>query len=145
MKQIRFLLVMVFLFALSGCSISTDFYLQNLTDTKKTVTINYKKKLLDDLKRPFHKDLNFNYEDEVLSPKDFKKIKNLKTLEKIEIKDSAITMELNPHSTTRIDQTYNSSWYRRINSVDIDGKKYSIQELEKNAERIRTDYVYTIK
>ncbi|UKB85621.1 hypothetical protein LF887_08365 [Chryseobacterium sp. MEBOG06] len=144
-KRIRPLFTIIFLFILSGCAVGTDFYIQNLTDVKKMITINYKSRVFNDLKRPFHRDLSFNYEDEIVSPKVFKKIKNLKTLEKIEVRDSSVIMELHPHSTTRIDQTFNANWYMTINSVDIDGKEYSIKELEKNAEKIHNDYIYKIK
>ncbi len=41
----------IFVFIFSGCSIPTDFYIQNLTGTQKVLKINYKKEALRDFQK----------------------------------------------------------------------------------------------
>lgn len=137
-------LSIVFILVLSGCSYLTEFYIQNLTGSKKIIKINYN--------YPVSKAINndpasfgFNYKNEILSPKAFRKIKNLKSLEKIEIKDSAIVLEIPPNSTTRIDKSHNGRWRYMIKSVEVDGKIFSTMELQNKTKLISNDYVYKIE
>jgi len=58
---------------------------------------------------------------------------------------SGIILEIAPQSTVRIEKTHNSQWYWEIDNVEINGEKFSIQELEKKSDKIRNDYVYKIK
>lgn len=137
-------LSVVFVLLFSACSYLTDFYIQNLTETKKIITINYN--------YPVSKAINndpasfgFNYENEVLSPRAFRKIKNLKSLEKIEVKDSTIVLEIPPNTTTRIDRSHNGRWRYMIKSVEVDGKTFSTEELQRKTKLISNDYVYKIE
>lgn len=134
----------IFVLLFSGCSYLTDFYIQNLTGTKKIIKIDYN--------HPVSKAINndpisirFNYENGILSPKAFQKIKNLKSLEKIEVKDSAIVLEIQPNSTTRIDRSHNGNWRYMIKSVEVDGKIFSPEELKNKTKFISNDYVYKIE
>lgn len=134
----------IFILMFSACSYLTEFYIQNLTESKKIITINYS--------YPVSKAINndpasfgFNYEDEILSPKAFRKIKNLKSLEKIEVKDSVIVLEVPPNSTTKIDKSHNGRWRYMIKSVEVDGKTFSIVDLQNKTKFISNDYVYRIK
>lgn len=137
-------LSVVFVLLFSGCSYLTDFYIQNLTGSKKIIKINYN--------YPVSKAINndpasfrFNYENEVLSPRAFRKINNLKFLEKMELKDSAIVLEIPPNSTTRIDKSHNGRWRYMIKSVEVDGKTFSTEELQRKTKLISNDYVYKIE
>ncbi|WP_250255228.1 hypothetical protein [Chryseobacterium sp. Marseille-Q3244] len=128
----------------SGCSYLTDFYIQNLTGAKKIIKINYNysaSKVINNDPASF----GFNYENKILSPKAFRKIKNLKSLEKIEVKDSAIVLEVQPNSTTRIDKSHNGRWRYMIKSVEVDGKAFSPEELKNKTKFISKDYVYKIE
>lgn len=132
----------IFVLLFSACSYLTDFYIQNLTSTKKIIKINYN--------YPISKAINndsfgFNYENKILSPRAFQKLKNQKSLEKIEVRDSAVTLEIQPNSTTRIDKSYNGRWRYRIKSVEIDGKIFNVKELTKKTKWISNDYVYKIE
>ena len=142
--MIRVLLAGLFVFLFWGCSWITDFYIQNLTGTKKIIKITYNysvSKAINSDPASF----GFNYENEILSSKAFRKIKNLKSLEKIEVKDSAIVLEVPPNSTTRIDQSHNGRWRYMIKSVEIDGKAFSPEELKNKTKFISKDYVYKIE
>ncbi len=137
---LSFIFILIFL----GCSYSTDFYIQNLTGTKRIITINYH--------YPVSKAINndsvsfgFHYENEILSPKAFRKIKKLKSLEKIEMKDSAIVLEVPPNSTTRIDKSYNGRWRYMIKSVEVDGKVFNTEDLQNKTKFISNDYIYKIE
>lgn len=138
------ILSVVFVLVFWGCSIPTDFYLQNLTETKKTVKINYKKRMVKELSEGFYGTLSFNYENDIVQPKFFRKNKNLKSLEK-KIDSSGTTLEINPHSTVRIEKTHNFMWKWYIVDVEIDGQKYSIDEIIKKSESIKDDYIFKIE
>ena len=135
-------LAFVFILAFSGCSYLTDFYIQNLTPTKKIIKINYN--------YPISKAINndsfgFDYENRVLSPRSFRKIKNLKSLEKKVAGDSSIVVEIYPNSTTRIDKSYNGRWRYKIKNVEIDGVPFSLEDLKNRTKLISNDYVYKIE
>lgn len=133
----------IFVAVLSGCSWITDFYIQNLTDSKKIIKINYSypiSKAMDNGADSFA----FNYESGILSPRSFYKIKNPKSLEKIEVKDSSIVLELYPNSTTKIYKSHNGSWRYRIKSVEINGIIFYPSELINKNRYISKDYVYKI-
>ncbi|MCP1301416.1 hypothetical protein NK356_19745 [Chryseobacterium sp. S0630] len=71
----------IFVAVLSGCSWITDFYIQNLTDSKKIIKINYSypiSKAMDNEADSFA----FNYESGILSPRSFYKIKTQSLLKK---------------------------------------------------------------
>jgi len=138
------ILSVVFVLVFWGCSIPTDFYLQNLTETKKTVKINYKKRMVKELSEGFYGTLSFNYENDIVQPKFFRKNKNLKSLEK-KIDSSGATLEINPHSTVQIEKTHNFMWKWYIVDVEIDGQKYSIDEIIKKSESIKDDYIFKIE
>ncbi|WP_454046206.1 hypothetical protein [Chryseobacterium sp. Marseille-Q8038] len=134
----------IFITVLSGCSWLTDFYIQNLTGTKKIIKINYNypvSKAIDDESGSFA----FNYENGILSPRSFYKIKDPKTLEKIQVRDSSIVLELYPNSTTKIYKSHNGSWRYMIKSVEIDGKIFYPAALKDKSKFIRNDYVYKIE
>lgn len=85
----------IFVLLFSACSYLTDFYIQNLTSTKKIIKINYNysvSKAIDHEPDSF----GFNYENKILSPRAFQKLKNPKSLEKIEVRDSAVILEILP-------------------------------------------------
>ena len=137
------LLSLIFITIFSGCSWLTDFYIQNLTGSKKIIKINYSypiSKSIDNESGSF----GFNYENGILSPRAFYKIKNPKSLEKIEVRDSSIVLELYPNSTTKIYKSYNGSWRYRIKSVEIDGTIFYPADLKDKSRLITNDYVYKI-
>ncbi|MDQ1856951.1 hypothetical protein [Chryseobacterium sp. WLY505] len=134
----------IFVAVLSGCSWITDFYIQNLTGSKKIIKINYSypiSKAIDNGGGSFA----FNYENGILSPRSFYKIKNPKSLEKIEIKDSSIVLELYPNSTTKIYTSHNGSWRYRIKSVEVNGTIFYPSELINKSRYISKSYVYKIE
>ncbi|MGE8553146.1 MAG: hypothetical protein ACN6OB_04290 [Chryseobacterium jejuense] len=134
----------IFVLLFSGCSYLTDFYIQNLTETKKIIKINYNYPISQAIKND-PSSLVFNYENVILSPKDFQKIKNPKSLEKIEIRDSAIILEVQPNSTTRINRSHNGRWRYMIKNIEVDGKSFSTEELQRKTKFISNDYVYKIE
>ncbi|AZA76111.1 hypothetical protein EG347_00485 [Chryseobacterium sp. G0186] len=144
-KKTGILVVIFFALLFIGCSTLNDFYVQNFTQTKKTIKISYKTSISKVLNPQFPGRFSFNYENEIIKPRLFVKRKNLKSLEKIEVGDSALILEIPPHSTVRIERTRNYNWSWAIDHVEVDHQKYSIEELQKQSKRFKTDYVYEIK
>lgn len=138
------LLSFIFVLIFSGCSYLTDFYIQNLTTIKKVVKINYNYSISKAIAND-PDSFGFNYENTIWSPQAFRKIKNLKSLENIEVKDSAIVLEVPPNSTTRIDKSHNGKWIYMIKSVEIDEKIFKTSELKNKTKFISKDYIYRIE
>ncbi|MDR6920240.1 MULTISPECIES: hypothetical protein [Chryseobacterium] len=145
LKKFKIIYGVIFIFILLGCSIPTDFYIQNLTQTNKVVKINYARKITNALNNDGYGHFSFNYQEDIVKPRVFKRNKNLRSLEKISITDSLITIEIPPHSTVRIEKTHNYYWVRGIRSVEIDGQNFDIKELREKSEEIKDDYVYKIQ
>lgn len=133
----------IFVAVLSGCSWITDFYIQNLTDSKKIIKINYSYPISKAIYNEADS-FAFNYEHGILSSRAFYKVKNPKSLEKVEVKDSSIVLELYPNSTTKIYKSHNGSWRYRIKSVEINGTIFYPSELINKSRYISKDYVYKI-
>lgn len=129
---------------LSGCSWITDFYIQNLTDSKKIIKINYRYSISKAIANESDS-FAFHYENGIWSPRSFYKIKNPKSLEKIEVKDSSVVLELYPNSTTKMYTSHNGSWRYRIKSVEINGTIFYPSELINKSRYISKSYVYTIE
>ncbi|WP_050021305.1 hypothetical protein [Chryseobacterium sp. P1-3] len=70
-KFLTSFIAFIFLFTLSGCSIPTDFYLQNLTGTKKIIKINYLGNIVNSLEKDTYGRFSFNYIDDVVNPRLF--------------------------------------------------------------------------
>ncbi|MCS4301927.1 hypothetical protein [Chryseobacterium sp. BIGb0232] len=134
----------IFVLVFSGCSYLTDFYIQNLTATKKIIKINYNYPISKAIAND-PGSFEFNYENEVLTPRSFQKIKSLKSLEKKVVGDSAIVLEIYPNSTTRIDKSHNGNWRDKIKSVEMDGKVFTPAELKNKTKFISNDYILKIK
>lgn len=146
MQQFKIFFGFTFLLLLFGCSIPTEFFIQNLTSSKHIIKINYKKKISNDLINDDYGRLSFNYENGILKPGYFNRNKNnLKSLEKTVINDTIIMIEVPANSTTRIEKTHNYSWHWTIKSVEIDNQEYSMKELGKKAEKKRDNYIYKIE
>ncbi len=146
MQQFKIFLGFTFLFLLSGCSIPTEFFIQNLTSAKYIIKINYKNKISNDLNNDDYGRLGFNYASGVLKPGYFKRNKkNIKSLEKTVINDKIIMIEVPANSTTRIERTHNFDWYWTIESIEIDNEEYSMEELGKKSEKIGDNYIYKIE
>lgn len=135
----------VFVLVFLGCSKTTDFYIQNLTQSKKHIKINYNYIITSDVNRDSYGDFSFNYKNGIVMPKVFKADKNVKPLENIKIDSTSITLIVEPQSTVRISKTYNYLWQWNISTIEIDDKSYDINELKNGAEKVKDDYVYQIK
>ena len=145
MKQIKIFIGFISLFLLFGCSVSTEFFIQNLTSSKQIIKINFKEKIPNYLEQDTYGWLGFNYINEIVKPEYFIKNKNLKSLKKTFVKDSAISVELPAFSTTRIVKSKNYNWQSRLQSIEIQNQKYTIKDLEKRAKKIKYDYIYQIE
>lgn len=145
MKQIKIFIGFISLFLLFGCSVSTEFFIQNLTSSKQIIKINFREKIPSYLEQDTYGWLGFNYINEIVKPEYFIKNKNLKSLKKTFVKDSAISVELPAFSTTRIVKSKNYNWQSRLQSIEIQNQKYTIKDLEKRAKKIKYDYIYQIE
>lgn len=145
MKQIKIFLGFISLFLLFGCSVSTEFFIQNRTSLKQIIKINFKEKISNYLKQDTYGWLGFNYANGIVKPTYFIKNKNLQSLEKIFVNDSTISIELPAFSTARIVKSKNYNWQSRLESIEIQNQKYTIKNLEKKAEKVKYDYIYHIE
>lgn len=145
LKKFKFFYGVIFILVLLGCSIQTDFYIQNLTQTGKIVKINYGRKIINSLNNDSYGNFSFNYQDGIVKPGAFKKNKDLRSLEKINVNDSVITIEIPPHSTVRIEKTHNYYWMKSIGSIEIDGQKLSVKEVREKSDEFKDDYIYKIE
>lgn len=145
MKLIKIFLVITALQLLFGCSVSTEFYIQNLTSSGQIIKINYREKISNYLKQDFYGRQAFQYENGIVDPKTFIKNNNLKSLEKMIVDDSTIMVELPANSTTRIAKSMNYNWQSKILRIEIQDQKYSIADLEKKAQKVKYDYIYQIE
>ncbi|WP_241330918.1 hypothetical protein [Chryseobacterium arthrosphaerae] len=144
-KRTWIILGIFFVFIFSGCSIPTDFYIQNLTGTPKVLKINYKKGAFDRFSEDSYGTFSFNYENDIVNPKFFKKNrKNLKSLEK-KADSSGTTITIEAYSTVRIEKTHNFYWSWNIENIEIDGKRYNSKDLEEKSEKIKDDYIFKIE
>ncbi len=144
MKQIKTFLGLVTLLLLFSCSVSTEFFIQNLTSSKQTVTINFRKNIFSNLKNGDDIRVGFTYENRIVKPGEFRKSKNLKYMEKAVVNES-ITFEIPANSTLRIEKSDNFDLKSTVKNVKINDKKYLIEDLFKKAEKIKYNYIYKIE
>ena len=129
-----------------GCSIPTDFYIQNLTNKIKTIKIKYNFSLTENLKLNSNETYSFHYIDGVVNPKYFNKKIKIESLKKSIVSDAVIEIQLRPKSTTRIAKTQNYRWLNWvIKNIEIDNEKIDIKEIGSESKRIKNDYLFLIK
>ncbi|WP_052910837.1 hypothetical protein [Riemerella anatipestifer] len=133
------------LFTLLGCSIRTDFFIQNLTNVNQIIRIKYLYNISNEIQEDNFEKFSFDYENEIIEPSNFNKSTNLKSLKKIEVKDSVIIIDIPKHSTVRIDKTHNFRWTSLIDFIEIKGKKHNIKDIEIKSIKFKDDYVYKIE
>ena len=146
LSHFKILFGFLFLFIIFGCSIPTDFYIQNLTNESKFIIIKYQGNIKSRLENDYYGAFSFNYKNGIASPKDFKKNKNLSTLNKTVINDYQIEVVLPPSSTTRIEKTHNYGWKTwSIDNIKIDDKEIKIKDIESQSIKDKSDYIYKIE
>jgi hypothetical protein len=128
-----------------GCSIHTDVYVQNLSNENKTIIIKYKTNISDPDKERYFGRLNFQYAEGLYNRKKFKD--NNETLQSVEktVSDSSIQLILPARSTVRIDKSvnYNCSWH--IDYLEIENRKITLEEFQKNTEYQKFAVLYNIR
>ncbi|AKP70615.1 hypothetical protein CG09_0337 [Riemerella anatipestifer] len=70
------------LFTLLGCSIRTDFFIQNLTNVNQIIRIKYLYNISNEIQEDNFEKFSFDYENEIIEPSNFNKSTNLKSLKK---------------------------------------------------------------
>jgi len=106
------------------------------------VNINYKRAAVNPAIS--QENSGFEYAEEILEPKRFRKNTALKNLTKKQTGDSTISIEIPRHSTVRIEKTYNFIYTWKIQSVDINGQRFSLKELQDASIKKKNDYIYSI-
>jgi len=128
-NRVSILLFFLSLFLFQGCSIRTDFYIQNFTNDTKLITINYN----------YIVEPHFEYSKGILNPKVFNNSDDseFKTINPSQIKDFTLELKLSPITTTRIAKSVNYRWLNSdINYIIIDNEKIDVKNLAENSERI---------
>ncbi|GEN77295.1 hypothetical protein CHA01nite_30350 [Chryseobacterium hagamense] len=132
------------LLVLVSCSVSTEFFIQNLTSSKQTVTINFRKNKSADPDTVYDVHLDFKYENRISTPKEFSKSKRLITLEKTIVNDR-ITIDIPAHAMLKIEKSDHFDWKSNVKSIEINDKQYSIEQLYHKAQKIKYNYIYKIE
>lgn len=146
LKYFKILFGFFLLFSLLGCSVLTDFYIQNLTNENKIIIIKYKFNIKSRLENDHYGEFSFNYKNGIASPKEFRKNKNLLSLNKTIIDDYQIEVVLPPSSTTRVEKTINYHWRNwSIDNIKIDNKEIKIKDIESQSFKEKSDYIYKIQ
>lgn len=146
LKYFKILFGFFLLFSLLGCSVLTDFYIQNLTNENKIIIIKYKFNIKSRLENDPYGEFSFNYKNGIASPKEFRKNKNLLSLNKTIIDDYQIEVVLPPSSTTRVEKTINYHWRNwSIDNIKIDNKEIKIKDIESQSFKEKSDYIYKIQ
>lgn len=145
MKLTKLLIGFFALLILFGCSVSTEFFIQNLTTSQQIVKIKYKEKISKYLIQDFYKMQAFEYKNGIVNPKNFNKNNNAQSLEIMLVNDSTLMVELPANSTARIAKSMNYQWKSKLENVEIQNQKYSIKDLEKKSQKVKYDYIYQIK
>jgi hypothetical protein len=140
-KKISTLFILLSFVLFTQCSIGTDIYVQNLTSTTVKFKIFYKRPLSA---LSFYKKNQFVYAERIVNPKMFKQ-EIMKDLKFQKLSDSAIVLELPKLSTTRIEQTSNTNYYRYLDYIEYNGKKLELEDFVAIADRKGPHIVYTIK
>lgn len=141
MKIIQSLVLFVVLATLSGCSVRTDLFIQNITSEKIIIRIIYK----IPIKLSEYESYIFQYKDGIVNPKSFLKNENLKPLKVNQSGQYSLTVEIPNNSTARIEKGYNSRYYRTIQDIEINNKKYSIEEFIVQTVGRNSDRVFKIE
>lgn len=145
-EKYKILLGFVFLFTIYGCSIPTDFYIQNHTKESKIITIKYQGNIKNQIENDSYGTFSFNYKNGIVNPKEFKRNKNLLPLNKTIIGDYKIEIVLPASSTTRIEKTHNFGWSNwSIDNIKIDDQEVNIKDIQAKSIKIKDDYVYKIE
>lgn len=146
LKFFKILSGFFFLFSLSGCSVLTDFYIQNLSNESKHIIIKYKFNIKSQLENDSSGEFSFNYKNGIASPKEFRNNKNLPSLNKTVINDYQIEVVLPPSSTTRVEKTLNYRWRSwSIDNIKIGNKEIKIEDIESKSIKDKSDYIYKIE
>lgn len=136
-------MVFITLLVLVSCSVSTEFFIQNLTSSKQTVTINFRKNKSADPDTGHRVQLGFTYENRISTPKKFMKSKNLITLEKTIVNDR-ITLEIPAQAMLKIEKSDHFDWKSNVKSIEINDQRYSIEQLYHRAQKIKYNFIYKI-
>lgn len=143
-KTIKRLLLIILPFIFYGCTIPTDFYIHNLTNEIKTIRIKYHERLSEE----HHNNIVYNYVEGVITPREFDKFEDnqLKLIDKNELGDSFVEINLQPTSTTRIANSINYLWLNKyIESIEIENEVVDKHALQSKSQKIKTHYVYLIE
>lgn len=126
MKKFRLFLLIIPLLFLSGCSIGTDFYIQNLKSEDQYIIIKYKVPIKN---WPDYRTIKFQYINELKTPKEFDKIENKNVVDVKQIDDYTVEFIIPKQATVRIERTSNTYYYEYLKSFQLNGKNILFDEI----------------
>ena len=91
-----------------------------------------------------YENYKLRYLDGAVDPKIFLKNEKLKSLKINKSDQNLLTIEIPKNSTSRIEATSNSRYYRTIKEIHFNGKKYSITEFMEQTVGKNTDRIYKV-
>lgn len=136
LKYILFFL----LFILVGCTIPTNFYIQNLTNRSISLKVTFQKPYKEFTPE---KGINFYSVDGLKISKNLSKHKKVTKLDFEKIDDKTFVINLPPLSTTQIESTRNFNY--NIDKIEFENKKRDLGDLTVNSTRKKGNYIYQIK
>lgn len=74
------------LFTLLGCSIRTDFFIQNLTNVNQIIRTKYLHNISNKIQGDSFGKFSFDYENGIIEPSNFNKSTDLKSIKKLKLK-----------------------------------------------------------
>ncbi|WP_147439136.1 hypothetical protein [Faecalibacter macacae] len=129
-------------FILNSCSVSTPFFIQNISekDVEIKIVYNYEIKELDKFG-----DFKIVYQNGILNQKEFDKSTELINIEQKQLNDSTLQIYIPKNSTARIARTGNTYFINKIKSISYDNKDLSIEEVLKKSSSKNWKITYKIE
>lgn len=141
MKIFRFSLICLLIASLNSCSIPTDLFIQNYTNEDILLKIYYNERI----EFSENKDLIFLFDSVIVKPKRFLKKDNLQSLKVNKESEYILTIEIPKKSTSRIEATSNYRYMDKIEWIEFNKTKLTIDEFMSLTKRQKSHYVYLIE
>lgn len=133
---------LVMILILNSCSVSTPFFIQNISekDVEITIVYNYAIKELDK-----YGDFKIVYQNGILNHKEFDKSTELINIEQKQLDDTTLQIKIPKNTTARIARTGNTYFINKIRSISYNNKDLSIEEVLKKSSSKNWKTTYKIE
>ena len=126
---------------LFGCSFRSDLFIQNFKNDDIQFKIVYNIKI----DSTWHKKHILKYVNHIIDPRSFNSNKPISTLDFQTLNDSTIVIKIPKNSTSRIAAETNMGYLNKIESIEFNNKKLSIEEFYNTSVGNNTYRIFKIK